>query len=81
MQQERREDADSGKNEHRQRDPAVRPTAREDNLQRVGEEDCGVDRDERGKRELSERFQSARIIGGAIEFREIAGHAGEEKAE
>ena len=55
------------------------PASSQDNLDRVGVENRSVDRYERRKRELRERFQSSRIFGVAIQRGEIGGHASEKK--
>src|SRR6266700_2775673 len=78
-QQQEGENTDSGKKQYRQRYPAVGPASSQHNLDRVGVENRSVDRYERRKRGLRERFQSSLIFGVGIQRGEIGGHASEKK--
>src|SRR5438034_9692730 len=77
--QQEGENTDSRKKQYRQRYPAVGPASSQHNLDCVGVENRSVDRCERRKRELRERFQSSRIFGVGIQRGEIGGHASEKK--
>lgn len=79
MQKQCRENADAGKNQDRQCDPAVQPSYGENNFDRVGVEDQSVNEDQRRERELGEDLQPARMFDLGLESLEIAGDTGEKK--